>query len=80
MSQVVDGISLETTGPQIITNLLINGAVYLYSVKHTSSKTVTTIQLPVKYCRPVGLTQFGTYLYQFNYQYFDSLSLSAEEL
>lgn len=80
MGEVVDGICVETTFPNILAELFIFGAVYLISVKHTSSKTITTLLLPYKYCRPSAITQLGTIVYQFNYEYFDSLGLAGEEL
>jgi hypothetical protein len=80
MGEVVDGLSVETTFPLILKQLLINGAVYLIGVKNTSSKTIATIQLPYKYCRPNAVTQFGTYTYQFDFSYFDSLGLSNDKL
>lgn len=80
MGEVIDGLSIETTFPMILTQLYIDGAVFLITVKNTSSKTVTTISLPTKYCRVNAITQFGTYTYQFDFSYFDSLSLSRDEL
>lgn len=80
ISEIVDGLSIETTYPSVLTNLYVKGAVYLYIIKSTSSKTLTTISLPVKYCRTFAQTQFGTYMYQFDFSYFDSLGLNAEEM
>lgn len=80
MGEIVDGLSIETAYPAVLTNLEIKGAVYLYVVKATSSKTLTTISLPPKYCRTFAQTQFGTYMYQFDFSYFDSLGLNAEEM
>ena len=80
MGEVVDGISIETTFPMILTELYINGAVFLITNKNTSSKTIATISLPTKYCRVNAVTQYGTYTFQFDFSYFDSLSLSKEEL
>ena len=80
MSEIVDGLNIETTFPQIITKLLVDGAVYLISEKNTSSQTITTMLLPYKYCRIAALTQFGTYQYQFDYSYFENLGLNGSEL
>lgn len=80
ISEIVDGLSIETTYPAVLTNLFVKGAVYLYVIKTTSSKTLTTISLPVKYCRTFAQTQFGTYMYQFDFGYFDSLGLTEEQL
>ena len=80
MGEVVDGIAVETTFPMLLTDLFINGAVYLITTKNTSSKTITTLKLPYKYCRFSAISQFGTIIYQFDFSYFDSLGLSATEL
>ena len=80
MGEVIDGLSIETTFPMILTQLYIDGAVFLITTKNTSSKTITTLALPTKYCRVNAITQFGTYTYQFDFSYFDSLSLSKDEL
>lgn len=80
MGEVIDGLSIETTFPMILTQLYIDGAVFLVTTKNTSSKTITTLSLPTRYCRVNAITQFGTYLYQFDFSYFDSLGLNQEEL
>ena len=80
MGEVVEGLSNETTFPMVLTNLLINGSVYLVSIKTAASKTITTITLPQKYCRVNSITQFGTYTFQFDYSYFDSLGVTKEQL
>lgn len=79
MSEVVDGLSLETMMPSLLAELLFTGALYLSSVKKNGSKTITTIRLPAKYCRPIAITQFGTNIFQFNYAYFSDLSLTQEQ-
>ncbi len=80
MGEVVDGLSIETTFPMILHELIINGAAFLMTTKNTSSKTITTISIPPKYCRLNAVTQFGTYTYQMDMQYFDSLGLSKDQL
>ena len=80
MGEVVEGLSIETTFPLVLTQLLINGNVFLISVKTASSKTLTTIMLPQKYYRVNAITQFGTYTYQFDFNYFDNLNVSPDEL
>lgn len=80
MAEVVDGLSLETTMPQLLTKLFIDGSLYLVTQKRNSSKTITTMIMPPKYCRMTGKTQFGTNVYQFDFSYFDSLGLSQEQL
>lgn len=80
MTEVVDGLVIETIYPTILTDLFITGAVYLIAVKNTSSKSITVLQMPYKYCRPTSVTQFGTVVYQFDFSYFDSLGLSKSEL
>lgn len=80
MGEVVDGLSIETTYPMVLTKLFTYGAVYLVTHKNTSSKTITTFSLPAKYCRPNAESQFGFIVYQFDYSYFDSLGLNAQEI
>ena len=70
MGEVVEGISPETTFPMILTELTINGAIYLLTTKNTASKTITTLRLPHKYCRPTSISQYGTVIYQFDLSYF----------
>lgn len=80
MGEVVDGISIETTFPMILTELFTVGAAFLIATKNTSAKTITTLKMPYKYCRPSAISQFGTVIYQFDFSYFDSLGLNKEEL
>ena len=80
MADVVDGISIETTFPMVLTELFTSGAAYLVTTKNTAAKTITTLKLPYKYCRPSAISQYGTVIYQFDFSYFDSLGLSKEEL
>ena len=80
MGEIVDGIAIESTFPMILTEMFTIGAVYLVTTKNTSAKTITTLKMPYKYCRPSAISQFGTVIYQFDFSYFDSLGLNAEEL
>lgn len=80
MGEVVDGLSVETVFPLVLKELFINGAVFLLTTKTQSSKTITTLKLPYKYCRLASITQYGTIVYQFDLSYFDDLQLSAVEL
>lgn len=80
MSEAVDGLNIETTYPMVLTNLLINGSVFVTTVRRTGSKTLTTIILPHKYCRTTGMTQYGTTVFQFDMSYFDSLGLNQQQL
>lgn len=80
MAEVVDGLNIETTFPNLLTNLLINGSLYLTTMRRTGSKTLTTIILPHAYCRMTGITQYNTGVFQFDFSYFDSLGLDKEQL
>ena len=80
MGEVVEGLSIESTFPMVLTKLFIDGAVYLTTTKNTSSKTIATLTLPAKRCRPAAITQFGTTMYQFDFAYFESLGLNAAQL
>ena len=80
MAEIVDGLALETTMPQLLASLLTNGCLFLTTVKRTGSQTLTTMIMPNKRCRITGMTQFGTSIYQFDFAYFDDLGLNKEQL
>lgn len=80
MSEVVDGMSIQTIFPMILTKLFMEGAVYLYTIRNRPSKTVSTLILNSEYCRPVMKSQYGTGIFQFSLKYFDDLVLYGEEL
>lgn len=80
MSEVIDGMSIETIFPMILTKLFTEGAVYLYTVRNRPSKTVSTLILNSEYCRPVMKSQYGTGIFQFSLKYFDDLVLYGEEI
>lgn len=79
-SEVIDGMAIETTFPATLTKLLKEGVVYMYAVKNTSSKTISTLLLNPKYCSPVMISQYGTGVYQFDVRYFDSFGANAAQL
>lgn len=80
MSDIVDGLHIETLFPTVLTQLFKEGVVYLYTSKNTSSKTVSTFILNSKYCKPAAISQYGTGIFQFDVRYFDSFSLKEEKL
>ena len=80
IAEVVDGLSIETTFPGLLTKLFTDGSLFLTTVRRNSSKTITTLMLPPKYCRVTGVTQFGTKIYQFDMSYFDTLGLTEAQL
>ena len=80
MTEVIDGLSIETVFPMLLTNLELEGAVYLYTEKQTSSKTISTTVLNSKYCTPVTKSQYGTGIFMFDVKYFDDLGLNKEQL
>ncbi len=80
MGDVIDGVGLEVTMPKLLTELVINGVIYLLTDKQTSSKTVSTMVLNPQYCRKIKSSQFGTGLYQFNATYFEDLGVNTSEL
>lgn len=80
MGEIVEGIVPETAFPMILTELFVSGAIFLITTKNTASKTITTLKLPYKYCRPSSISQFGTIVYQFDFSYFDNLGLNSTEL
>lgn len=79
MLETVDGISIETVFPKILLELFKNGQVFLYARGDKTSRTVSTILLPNKYCRTGLKTQHGTIEVDFDFSYFDSLGLNEEE-
>ena len=79
MLEIVDGISIETTFPRLLLEIFKNGQLYLYARGDQVSRTVSTIVLPAKYCRPGLKTQHGTVEIDFDFSYFDSLGLNQEE-
>ena len=80
MLEVVDGLSIETKFPRLLTTFLIEGAIYITTVSNEDSITIDTLLLPNKYCRKIGETQYGTALIQFDFSYFDDLGLTKEQL
>jgi hypothetical protein len=86
--QVVEGMSLETTIPTLLKEIYLAGSVYVYTEKYNPAKTLSMIILPQEYCRPVLKSNHGTYIVQFNFDYFakmnqvdrdDALRLFPEE-
>lgn len=80
MLEVVDGLSIETKFPRLITTVLTEGSVYITTVSNEESITIDTLLLPNKYCRKIGETQYGTALIQFDFSYFDDLGLNRDQL
>lgn len=80
MKEVVDGLSIETVFPYLIKEIFLKGAVYIATQPDTKSKTITAITLPPEYCRTIGVSQFGTNLFQFDFSYFKDLGLNQPEL
>ena len=80
MIEMVDGLSIETKFPALLTMLFTQGGVYVTTVLNEESLTIDTILLPEKYCRKVGETQYGTAIIEFDFSYFTGLGLSGKEL
>lgn len=80
MLEVVDGLSIETKFPAMLSLLFINGAVYFTTVCDENSLSIDTILLPDNYCRKIGETQFGTNIIQFDFSYFTNLGLNTADL
>jgi hypothetical protein len=68
--QVIEGMSLETTIPTLLKEIYLAGSVYVYTEKYNPAKTLSMILLPQEYCRPVLKSNHGTYIIQFNFDYF----------
>lgn len=80
MLEVVDGLSIETKFPLILSKLFIEGSVYLTTFSNEDSITINSLLLPSKYCRKIGETQYGTAIIQFDFSYFADLGLTKQQL
>lgn len=78
--EYVDGLNLEVKIPLMLKNLLIDGGVFFTVYLEEGTHTLDTIILPRDYSKRIGETEFGTDVIEFNFQYFDTLGLSKEEL
>ena len=80
MLEIVDGLSIETKFPTLLTNLFINGSVYFTTLYEEESMTINTLILPSDKCRKVGETQYGTAVIRFDFSYFQNLGLDNDDL
>ena len=80
MLEVVDGLSIETKFPAMLSLLYINGAVYFTTACDEESVTIDTILLPDSYCRKIGETQYGTSIIQFDFSYFQNIGAQGDDL
>ena len=80
MLEAVDGLSIETKFPALLSMLFIEGAVFFTTYHDEESVTLDTLILPNKYCRKIAETQYGTAIIEFNYSYFSDLGLTDAEL
>lgn len=80
MLEVIDGISIETIFPEILTNLFVAGMVCPSTVVDKRKMCLSTLLLPPTYCRPIGQTQYGTSIIQFDFSYFDKILNSYEKI
>lgn len=78
MLEVVDGLSIETKFPTLLTLLFTTGAVYFTTFCDTDNYAIDTILLPNKYCRKIGETQFGAAIIQLDMSYVDNLGGSSD--
>lgn len=80
MLEYVDGINIETVFPELLGRLFRMGQIFVTVAGHSSSKSVQTMVLPNKYCKPTFQTQHGTLEFKFDFSFFDSLGLDREQL
>ena len=80
MLEVVDGLSIETKFPALLTLLFTTGSVYFTTYCDEENYAIDTILLPNKYCRKIGETQFGTAIIQLDMSYIDDLGGNSDEL
>ena len=80
MLEVVDGLSIETKFPALLTLLFMTGSVYFTTYCDEENYAIDTILLPNKYCRKIGETQFGAAIIQLDMSYVDDLGGNSDEL
>ena len=80
MLEVVDGLSIETKFPALLTLLFTTGSVYFTTYCDEENYAIDTILLPNKYCRKIGETQFGAAIIQLDMSYIDDLGGNSDEL
>ena len=80
MLEVVDGLSIETKFPAMLSLMYISGGVYFTTFCDEESLSIDTMLLPDKYCKKIGETQYGTNIIQFDFSYFDSFGLKGQDL
>ena len=80
MVEVADGLNLEVKMPQILTALYVDGCAYITSYYDKTANAICLIILPWKFCRKIGESAIGTKVIMFNYAYFDSLGLTADQI
>jgi hypothetical protein len=79
MLEAIDGLNVETTFPNLLTHLFVNGTIFFTTVYSEEQVLIDTLVLPSDRCRKIGETQFGTSIIQFDMQYFDSLGLTEAQ-
>ena len=80
MVEIVEGLKIESTFPKLLLNIFKNGQIYIYTTGDKSSKTISTILLPLEYCRPTIMTQYGTTQIEFNFKFFDGITNNQDKL
>lgn len=73
MLEVVDGIQIAVTFPELVKEILITGSLNLYADKDNKTGSVVTFILPPQYCREGFKTQFGTSSVAFDFKYFSDI-------
>lgn len=80
MLEYVDGVNITTVFPELLLKLFKNGQIFITVAGHSSSKAVSTMILPNKYCKPTFQTQYGTMEFKFDFTFFNDLGLSDADL
>lgn len=80
MLEYVDGVNIEVVYPELLLKLFKSGQLFITVAGQTTSKTVSTLILPDKYCKPTFQTQYGTMEFKFDFTFFDDLGLTEEDL
>lgn len=80
MLEYADGMNIQCTFPDLLSKLFRTGQICITAVGNSSSKTLNTLVLPNKFCKPTVQTQFGTNQLQFDFSFFDTLGFTTEQL
>lgn len=77
---LVDGLTLETTVPSMLEDIFILGITNVYFDFDEENDIITSVFLPVEFCRTSFQTSFGTNAIEFNFKYFEKFNDEDREV